>query len=257
MITITNEFASSTRNLGNKLFTYGVSKIIADHHGYALNVPNPSYIQRSGIITSFPFYSNEGVRINEPNYYVSDRSMSDFGINTIIEESIGKNTFMDGYFLKYEYVKNYKNKLTTLYNSLIQPQDEKNDVIILLRDSNADSTFKLPNNYYINILNELKFDNLYISYDHYNKHESLILELKQYNPILLDLPILDLFKFITSKKTIIGCQGTFSFWACWLSNSEKIYWPLTSIGPNNPEWCVNLTVDDDDRYTFIKLTNNE
>jgi hypothetical protein len=257
MITITNDFASTGRNLGNKLFTYGVSKIIADHHGYTLNVPKLSHIQRSGNVTLFPFYSNEGIIINEPNYYVSDRSMSDLGIDTIIEESLGKNTFMDGYFLKYCYVKNYKDKLKTLYESLIQPQDEKNDVIILLRDSNNDSTFKLPNDYYLNILNKLNFDNLYVSYDHYNKHESLIFELSKYNPILLDLPILELFKTITSKKTIIGCQGTFSFWTCWLSNADKIYWPLTTIGPNNPEWCVNLTVDDDDRYTFIKITNNE
>ena len=253
MITITNEFASSARNLGNKLFTYGVSKIIADHHGYALNVPNPSHIQRSGNIISFPFYSNEGVRINEPNYYVSDRSMSDFGINKVIEESIGKNTFMDGYFLRYEYIKNYKDKLVYLYESLIQPQDNQNDVIILLRDSNADSTFKLPNDYYLNILNELKFNNLYISYDHYNKHKSLILELGQYKPILLDLPILDLFKTITSKKTIIGCQGTFSFWSCWLSNADKIYWPITKIGANSIDWSVNLTVDDEDRYEMVYL----
>ena len=253
MITITNEFASSARNLGNKLFTYGVSKIIADHHGYALNVPNPSHIQRSGNIISFPFYSNEGVRIYEPNYYVSDRSMSDFGINKVIEESIGKNTFMDGYFLRYEYIKNYKDKLVYLYESLIQPQDNQNDVIILLRDSNADSTFKLPNDYYLNILNELKFNNLYISYDHYNKHKSLILELGQYKPILLDLPILDLFKTITSKKTIIGCQGTFSFWSCWLSNADKIYWPITKIGANSIDWSVNLTVDDEDRYEMVYL----
>jgi hypothetical protein len=253
MITITNEFSSSARNLGNKLFTYGVSKIIADHHGYELNVPNPSYIQRSGNIELFPFYSNNGIKINEPNYYVSDKSMSDLGIDTIIKESINKNTYMDGYFLRYEYIKNYKDKLVNLYKSLIQPQDNQNDVIILLRDSNVDSTFKLPNDYYLNILNKLKFNNLYISYDHYNKHESLIIELEQYKPILLDLPILELFKTITSKKTIIGCQGTFSFWSCWLSNADKIYWPITKIGANSIDWSVNLTVDDEDRYEMVYL----
>ena len=58
MITITNDFASSNRNFGNKLFTYGVSKIIADTHGHSLKIPNPSYIQRNGIVELFPFYSN-------------------------------------------------------------------------------------------------------------------------------------------------------------------------------------------------------
>lgn len=257
MVTITDDFANHNRNLGNKLFTYAVSKIIADEYGYKLIIPNNSLIQRNNVLTEFPFKSNDGIVINNPDYYISDHSMYDKGFDDVIIECKDKNVFLDGYFLKYDYIKKYKNKIKNLFQELTIECDGKNDVIILLRDSNADSTFKLPNNYYINILNDLKFDNLYISYDHYNKHESLILELNQYKPILLDLPILDLFKFITSKKTIIGCQGTFSFWACWLSNSEKIYWPLTSIGPNNPEWCVNLTVDDDDRYTFIKLINNE
>jgi len=255
MVTITNEFASSGRNFGNKLFTYGVSKIIADTHGYELKIPNPSYIQRNGIIDLFPFYSNDGIKINEPSYYVSDRSMSELGIQTIIEQSKDKNTIMDGYFIRYDYIKNYKDKLSNLYKTLIESPDNKNDVILLLRDSNADSTFKLPDDYYTNILENMTFDNLFISFDHYHKHQSLITKLEKYNPILLDLPILDLFKLITSKKTIIGCQGTFSFWACWLSESEKIYWPLTTKGPNLGDWSVNLKVDDEDRYIFINVDN--
>ena len=256
MVTITNDFASSNRNLGNKLFTYGVSKIIADSHGYSLDIPNPSYIQRNGVVESFPFYSNDGIIIDEPSYYVSDRSMSELGIKTVIEQSKNKNTFMDGYFIRYEYVKNHKDKLFKLYEPLIETSDNKNDVIILLRDSNSDSTFKLPDNYYTNILDKLTFDNLYISFDHLEKHQTLISKLQKYNPTLLDLPILDLFKFITSKKTIIGCQGTFSFWVCWLSNADKIFWPLTTKGPNLGDWSVNLKVDNEDRYIFINVDNS-
>jgi hypothetical protein len=182
--------------------------------------------------------------------------MSELGIEAIIEQSKNKNTFMDGYFIRYEYIKNYKDKLSKLYEKLIETSDNKNDVIILLRDSNADSTFKLPDDYYINLLENIKFNNLYVSFDHFNKHQSFISKLEKYNPILLDLPILDLFKLITSKKTIIGCQGTFSFWACWLSNAEKIYWPLTTKGPNLGDWSVNLTVDNEERYVFINVDNN-
>jgi hypothetical protein len=256
MITITDEFVSSNRNFGNKLFTYGVSKIISDTYGYKLNVPNPSYIQRNGIIESFPFYSNDGIVIDEPSYYVSDRSMYELGMEVIIQQAKDKNTFMDGYFLRYEYIKNHKDKLSDLYKNLIDSSDNKNDVIILLRDSNVDSTFKLPDEYYINILENITFDNLFISFDHYHKHQSLITKLEGYTPILLDLPILDLFKLITTKKTIIGCQGTFSFWACWLSNAEKIYWPLTTKGPNSGDWSINLTVDNEERYSFINVDNH-
>lgn len=255
MITITDDFKSYSRNFGNKLFTYGVAKIIADEHGYALNVPSPSYIQRGGNVTIFPLKSNDGLKVLTPEYYVSDRSLSDSGIELIIQESKGKNTFMDGYFIRYDYIKNYKDKLLYLYKDLIQEQDDKNDVIILLRDSNSDSSFKLPDDYYTSILDRLSFDKLYISFDHIEKHKSLMAKLERYQPILLDLPILDLFKIITSKKTIVGCQGTFSFWACWLSGADSIYWPITTIGPNLGDWAVNLKVDNEDRYTFINVDN--
>jgi hypothetical protein len=257
VITITHEFASSGRNFGNKLFTYAVSKIISDTHGYALNVPEHSYIKRAGENILFPYFSNEGVKIESPDYYVSEHSIYQIGLDKVIEESYGKKTFMDGYFLKYDYVKNYKQKIKTLYSNLIGDSDNKNDVIILLRDSGIDPTFKIPDNYYLNILKDLDFDNLYVSIDHINKHQTLLSELSQYNPTILDLPILELFKIITTKKTIIGCQGTFSFWACWLSNAEKIYWPITTIGPNTiGHNYINLNVDDEERYVWINIDNN-
>ena len=57
--------------------------------------------------------------------------MSELGIETIIEQSKNKNTFMDGYFIRYDYIKNYKDKLFKLYETLIETPDNKNDVIIL------------------------------------------------------------------------------------------------------------------------------
>jgi hypothetical protein len=253
MITITNEFASCGRNFGNKLFTYGVARIIAEQLHYKLIVPDNSKIQREGLVMDFPYYSLDGITIESPEFYVHDRLMSEKGINFIIEQGNGKKIILDGYFLKYDYIQNYKTNLQNYYHDLILPNDNKKDVIILLRDSNADSTFKLPDEYYLNILQNLNFQNLYISYDHKHKHQSLFNSLKKYDPILLDMNIIDLFKFITQKDTIIASQGTFAFWSCFLSNANKIYWPITSIGPNCDSWCVNLTVHNDNRYEMINI----
>ena len=253
MITITNEFASTGRNFGNKLFTYGVARIIAEQLHYKLIVPDNSKIQRAGLVIDFPYYSLDGTAIESPEFYVCDRLMSEKGINFVIEQGNGKKIILDGYFLKYDYIQNYKTNLQNYYHDLILPNDNKKDIIILLRDSNADSTFKLPDEYYLNILQNLNFQNLYISYDHKHKHQSLFNSLKKYDPILLDMNIIDLFKFITQKDTIIAAQGTFAFWSCFLSNANKIYWPITSIGPNCDSWCVNLTVHNDNRYEMINI----
>jgi hypothetical protein len=133
----------------------------------------------------------------------------------------------------------------------------------MLRSSNHDGSFVLPDSYYLNIISQETFDNLYISFDHINKHQSLINKLEKYNPKLIDGDILDVFSEITSFNKIIAAQGTFSFWACFLSNAEKIYWPLTNDGPNsgmnsdNPVYntYVNLIVDDEERYSNINVKN--
>jgi len=253
MITITHEFASTGRNFGNKLFTYSFAKSLADIYGYTLNVPDNSYIQRCGIVEKFPFDSSSGISIQQPEHYVSDRCIYNRGIDKIIKEIEGHNTLLDGYFLKYEYIKPFKNQIKRLYENLTRPKDIQNDCMILLRDSNCDGTFKLPDSYYIELLENISFDKLYVSYDHLEKHQSLLKKLAKFEPILLDLSILELFKTITTKKTLVGCQGTFSFWAAFLSNADSIYWPKTNIGPNCESWCVNLNIDDDPRISFIDI----
>ena len=71
--------------------------------------------------------------------------------------------------------------------------------------------------------------------------------------------ILDVFSQITSFNKIIASQGTFSFWASFLSNAQTIYWPNTNDGPNsnNQNWgsLVNLKVDDEERYKHVKVDN--
>jgi len=131
----------------------------------------------------------------------------------------------------------------------------------MLRDSRVDSRFSIKDDYYIELLENETFDKLYISLDHVDKHQGLLTKLEKYNPIILDGLILDIFAQVTSFKKIIAAQGTFSFWACLLSNANKIYWPITPDGPNSGSntdnvvfnTYVNLVVDDENRYNFINI----
>jgi len=106
-------------------------------------------------------------------------------------------------------------------------------------------------------LEKENFKNLYVSFDHVYNHKSILDKLQIYNPKYIEGSILDVFKELTSFNKIIACQGTFSFWVCFLSNASKIYWPVTNDGPNsnnkNFGTHVNLKVDDEDRYVHIKI----
>ena len=97
MIKITEEFASSGRNFGNKLFTYAVGRIIAEKLNYKLVLPDNCKIQRTGVMMDFPYYSIDGDIIENPEYYVSDRLMSENGIDFVIENGKNKKIILDGF----------------------------------------------------------------------------------------------------------------------------------------------------------------
>jgi hypothetical protein len=255
MVEITPEFGNANRNFGNKLFTYAVGRIFAIELGQKLVLPEMCLIQRSGNFQEFPYKGTEGEEISDikNQYYVSDHNLLSVGLENSIYNSIGRWVVLDGYFLRYEYIKKYKSFVKEIYKDLVLENDGKNDVVIMLRDSNCDGSFKIEDSYYLNILETLSFDNLYICFDHRHKHQTLFQSLSKYEPILVDEPILDVFKFITSKNTIIACQGTFSFWAAFLSKAKKIYWPITKVGPNSMTDFVDLRVDDEDRFEMVNI----
>ena len=104
-----------------------------------------------------------------------------------------------------------------------------------------------------------KYTYHFTCYENITNCMDISLWLEKYNPIYLESGILDIFSEITSFNKIVACQGTFSFWASFLSNADKIYWPTTNDGPNSNNDVfanfVNLKVDDEDRYQFIPIKN--
>lgn len=241
-------------NFGNKLFFYAFARIIADHYNYSLKLPQPFQIRRENETVDFPFGELERIDSKGPEYLITDDTLLEKSFEEIIANCEGKTVILDGHFSNYNIYKPYKNKIREFYKDITLPSDNENDVIILLRDSNIDPKYKTPDEYYINILKNLNFNKLYISYDHSDKHVSLLKEIGHYKPTILHYNIVDLFKFITSKKTIISGKGTFCFWSCFLSNAEKIYWPVSEVGPNHSgDHILNLNVDDESRYERINL----
>ncbi|SVC77996.1 uncharacterized protein METZ01_LOCUS330850, partial [marine metagenome] len=56
------------------------------------------------------------------------------------------------------------------------------------------------------------------------------------------------FAFLASAKRLCIANSTFGWWAAWLSNAERIYYP--DIGNEN---FNNLWVYDEDRYIRINV----
>ena len=263
-------FSSPRKNLGNKLFIYACCRVISELLDYALICPENALIRREDSSTNlyknieFPFKSVPGKIIDQPLKVIQDGDIVGWGsIENLINAYPNHGFLNQSYFSKYDYIKPYKDKIKKYYSCIIKEKRKEDDIVLMLRNSNHDGSFVLPDDYYLNILSKEKFDKLYISLDHFNKHQSLISKLQEYNPIIIDGNILDVFSEVTSFNKIVAAQGTFSFWASLLSNASKIYWPLTNDGPNSGKTSnniiyntyVNLIVDDEDRYEFINVNN--
>lgn len=264
-------FSSPRKNLGNKLFIYACCRIISDLLNYDLIVPEKSLIRRENINTGdyeeivFPFSSITGrTVIDNPLKVIQDGDIISLGsIENLISNFPNHGFLNQSYFSKYDYIKPYKNMVREFFKPITKIKRNEKDLVIMLRSSFHDGSFVLPDSYYLNILEKENFNNLYVSFDHYSKHQSLFDKIKKFNPILIEGNIIEVFSEVTSFNKIIASQGTFSFWACFLSDAEKIYWPLTNDGPNSGfnsnnevfNTYVNLIVDDEDRYEFINVKN--
>jgi hypothetical protein len=257
-------FSTFRKNLGNKLFMYAIARIASDILECNLILPENPLVRRDLFHLGYQNekFWMEGIfnrkNIDGSKVTLDDRDMEHYkNIEKFIEANPNSPIEILGYFTKYEYIKPHKEKIKLYYQSYIRPKRNNNDIVIMLRDSTQDARFVLPDEYYIDLLENENFDRLYVSFDHCHKHNTLFEKLKKYNPIYLESGIQTLFSEITSFNKIIACQGTFSFWACFLSNAETIYWPMTDDGPNsnNEKFIggVNLVVDDEDRYKFINL----
>jgi hypothetical protein len=208
------------------------------------------------VLVFFPFKSILNRKeIKEPIINLNNATFQEYSIEGIADNFKNHGFLYRSDFTNYNYIKPYKNLVKEIYKPLTQPQRNDNSLVILLRSSNTGIDFEIKDDsYYTNIIENENFDKLYISLDHIDKYQGLLEKLSKYDPIILDGSILDIFSQITSFKKIIACQGTFSFWACFLSEAKKIYWPITNYGPNrlNLDVHFNILVDDEDRYEHIK-----
>jgi hypothetical protein len=260
-------FSTYKKNFGNKLFIYSVSRLIADKLGYNLKVPQRALIRREELNVGnyveqfFPFESiTDRINIDSPSVVIDDTTVLFMDtVDKLVEFSKEKKVISMSYFSKYDYIKPYKNEVRNFLSKLKSEKRKSNDLVLMLRNSRDDGRFVLPDDYYLNIIEKENFDNLYVSFDHIYQHSSILEKLSKYNPTYIEGSILDVFKELTSFDKIIACQGTFSFWVCFLSDASKIYWPITNDGPNsnnvNFKQHVNLKVDDEDRYEFINVDN--
>jgi len=256
-------FKSPGIMLGNKLFIYTLCRLLAEETGYDLQTDMVTLVRSDSKEPNrvIKFDDCPGKMVDDVVHRFDDTVFISKTIKQFAKELLEKNVgaISTGYYARYELLQPYKDKVKHMHQALFSNHELRNDdeVVMMLRDSHIDTTFKIPSDFYLSALEQIKFNKLYITCDNPARHTFLINKLKHYNPIVLGGDALEQMNHIINFRTIVAAQGTFSFWSTFLSKADKIYWPVTTMGPNKrTDTMVNLFVNDEDRYISIPVNNS-
>lgn len=236
MITVTKN-----GTLGNNMWQYAVARIIAEKNNLKLNCFSiPGFHNTNNVVT--------GKIINSPTRQISGHR---FDMN-----SIGSNTkiIMNGFFQRYEYIKEYKNEVKEWFKLDINTPFEvnKNDLVVSIRRGwNGYPVYYCPpQEYFIENLNKIDCDRIILCTDTFEDPFFKFLEKLNVEVIKANYSPLEQFSLIQKSNKIFLTSSTFCWWAAFLSNASEIYYPwINNFIPT--ENGVNWYVDDEYRYIIL------
>jgi hypothetical protein len=168
----------------------------------------------------------------------------------------GQPIILSGYYQDFRYYKGRKAFVLGLLNlTPLQRYPGERDIVLNFRGTDL-SGVQMPFSYYRRILNQEQFDRLWIVTEDPH-HETVARLLDSYPGEVLSNGAISDFTFVRSAKRIIMSVSTFCWMAAWLSDADKIYYPLGApyhgFGKNDDN---RLIVTDDQRYEYIRPVFN-
>jgi hypothetical protein len=157
------------------------------------------------------------------------------------------NYIFDDYFQNCVYINKNKDIVLTFFDL---PKIKKNtkDIVLhvrlddkvhsnnLITPENWDNAEIIHPDYYIDILKKEIYDKVYIVVDEikYEWEKKYMSYFDKYDPIIISKSSKEDFEFIRSFNKIVTSTSTFSYWAAFLSDAEKIYTLKNSGYLGNP-----------------------
>lgn len=228
--------------LGNKLFTYAASRIIAEEMGYKLCAnPIEGFDGTMDIV--------DGESHSDPVQWV--RPGHNTKVSEIIADKSPRKIIIGEYMQRYEHLKNKTKEIRQWYR-LPKTDSDDNSVFISVRLGDYIKLgWSIALDYYTKILDE-RFEGkqVFVATDEPNSpHLSVF---NKYNPKILRCGALEQFRLLSSAKNLIIGTSTFSWWAAFLSNAT-VFAPTLKRGFyfNHRDRNENYMVQED-RYTYIK-----
>lgn len=228
--------------LGNNMWQYAVSRIIAEKNNLKLNCYSiPGFSNTNQII--------DGKENDNPVFEINGHH---FDINSSLENS---RVEMSGYVQRYEYIKPYKDKVRKWFELDIEPpfQVLSTDFVVSIRRGwNGYPTSLCPSKeYFLDIFKNVDHKRIILCTDSFEDPFFGFMNGLDVEVIKARFTPLQQFALIKSANKVLLTASTYCWWAAFLSNASEIYYPwINDLIPT--ETGVNWFVDDEQRYIVLK-----
>ncbi len=239
------EIRYSTR-LGNQLFQYALARIIS----FNLNLFLPA-----SPISGFPstYHSVPGNRIYSPKVTLRGQNPD---VNSLLQDSNNCYLTLDGNFQQSRF---YIPWARELRNEWLIPEipsgftgaDSDDLVIHIRRTDYLWQGWGLPFSTYQSIIESHKGGQIVIVTD--DPHDPFLWRFNSYKPLIRSTSAFNDFLYLRSANNILMSPSSFSWWAAFLSEASRIYFPIpmTGIWALNHDEGVNLFMHGDERYISV------
>ena len=225
--------------LGNQMFQYAITRLIAEKKGYNFYFPHEK--NGNGQNLSNYFDLNLGVIDGNIQYRYEENSDQIYDQNLF---NISDFTLISGFFQTEKYFLGYEEKIkdwfkiekTDIVEKILNTYSINEYCYIHFRggDYKDMPNWLLPKKYYEDAINKIKeinntlkflviTDDIELATDFFNDFDIIS------NDIMVD------FSLLYYAKICIIPNSSFSWWAAWLSNKEKIIAPLGWINYNKQD----------------------
>lgn len=245
--------------IGNRLFQYSLGRILSTELNFGLQAKpiagfnnTVSYGKRSFLCQFRKPQTLTGHNIN---------------LESILSKKSHRFITLAGYFMRYEYYKKYKEAIKKDW--LFQAkrfQFGERDISIHIRSGNIwqvnspghvhGAHCALPFSFYQSILEQPHWDNIYIVTA--DPDDLMVLKVaRQFSAHVQSSSVDDDFNFLMSSPNVVLSVSTFSWWAAWLSDAKRIFFPISGLFDPSFRPDINLVPDDEPRYQFIGFKNQD
>ena len=209
--------------LGNQIIRNLAVSLIAEKHDLKVNYFNKNLIEKLGIkLFSGSKIHNTTQSLNDDNYFtVYNSDNIDYNLNP--NDNYFQTKEITNFLYNYLHSDNIKSNII-INNPFKNRYNNNNDLFIHIRLTDV-AKYNPGIKYYINAINNINFDNIYISSDDVNN--KMIIELLQLykSAKIINSDEINIFQFSSTCKNIILSHGSFSATIGYLGFFSNVYYP--------------------------------